>query len=79
MQIRGLSTFCKIYVILALRVLIFPVVFIVTFPIEYPIWRVYRTQGYEVWSYPKYIWISNYGTPEQNNYKRKIRRMYERT
>jgi hypothetical protein len=39
-----------------LWVLLSPVVFLISLPIEVPVWRQYRREGYDVGNYLKFFW-----------------------
>jgi len=39
-----------------LAVILFPIAFIITLPIEYPLWKAYKDQYYDVPNYLKFFW-----------------------
>jgi hypothetical protein len=41
---------------LILCILVSPLTFIISLPIEYPLWKEYRKQGYDVPGYLKFFW-----------------------
>jgi hypothetical protein len=52
------------------RALVYLFVLVIMMPIEYPLWRAYKKEGFEVWNYWKFLWIRTFGTIEQNDYKK---------
>jgi len=37
--------------------LLLPLIFLIMLPIEYPIWKEYKKQGYSVPNYFKFFWV----------------------
>lgn len=48
-----------------LKLIIYPIVFLIVFPIEYSCWKAYRKRQ-RVPNYFKWVWIRTFGTLEQN-------------
>ncbi len=49
-----------------LLILISPVIFLITLPIEVPLWREFRKQGYNVPGYLRFFWYRCILLKEQN-------------
>lgn len=41
---------------IAFQIILTPLVFLITLPIEYPLWKQYRIEGYNVPNYFKFFW-----------------------
>ena len=38
------------------QIIITPLVFVIAFPVEYPLWKEFKKQGYNVPNYFKFFW-----------------------
>jgi hypothetical protein len=50
-------------------IILFPLVFIITLPIEFPLWKTYKSEGYNVPNYLKFFW-NRVMVLKQQNFKK---------
>lgn len=53
-----------------LKILFFPLIYLVMLPIEYPLWKLYLAQGYNVPAFYIFLWRRNFGPIERNFYEK---------